>query len=232
MHWSAGDEKPIQFFYETIFAKLRLRFPLTAFKKWVLRKLNVALAQLHPNSWAFVKAFQTLFKALGLMPTLGKFFNFFEFTNTKKTIWVSLNSIDGQGILTLYTTSYKNLKGRFFKVRATKEMVVELFDGFPSQQTSEPYNHGRYELEALSVIDPEDIEFKKQLTLFATMFKYSCIIELEYRSVNLRVFISKYLRQSHRNIVTFFWQLLVVPHAFVFVFQKSRPIKVWHLQER
>jgi len=68
-------------FYENMFLKLRIRLPLMAFENGVLRKLNVAPTKLDPNSWAF----EILCKAISLMSTLGKFFYFFEFTNTKKT---------------------------------------------------------------------------------------------------------------------------------------------------
>jgi len=56
---------------------LDIRLPLTMFEKGVLRKLNIAPAQLHPNSWVFVKSFKITCKALGIVPTLGKVFYFF-----------------------------------------------------------------------------------------------------------------------------------------------------------
>jgi len=34
--------------------KVLLRLPLTIFEKELLTELNVAPAQLHPNSWAFI----------------------------------------------------------------------------------------------------------------------------------------------------------------------------------
>ena len=72
-----------------IFSKLGIRLPLTMLEKRVLQKLNVMSIQLHPNSWAFVEVFEILCKSLGLVPALGNFFYFFEFSNKKKTAWVS-----------------------------------------------------------------------------------------------------------------------------------------------
>ena len=57
--WQGTKERFI-FLYETIFSNLGIRLPLTEFEKVVLRKLNVALTQLHPNRWAFVKSFEIL----------------------------------------------------------------------------------------------------------------------------------------------------------------------------
>lgn len=59
-----------------------------------------------------------------------------------------MNSFDGQGILTLFTTLYKNFKDRFFLVWATEENA-ELLDGFPNHWTSSPHNYGGYDLEVL-----------------------------------------------------------------------------------
>jgi len=42
--------KPSFFFYVTVFKKVHLRLPLTYFEKEFLTKLNIAPAQLHPNS--------------------------------------------------------------------------------------------------------------------------------------------------------------------------------------
>ena len=53
------------FVYTTLFKKVKLRFPLTRFERELLTELDIAAAQLHPNSWAsagvsnFVRAFGT-----------------------------------------------------------------------------------------------------------------------------------------------------------------------------
>ena len=54
------------FIYTTLFKKVKLRFPFTRFKRELLTELNIAAAQLHPNSWAFVRAFQIMCAHLGL----------------------------------------------------------------------------------------------------------------------------------------------------------------------
>ena len=45
---SAGE--PFFFLYSTIFKQIKLRLPLTGFERTLLTEINVAPAQLHPNS--------------------------------------------------------------------------------------------------------------------------------------------------------------------------------------
>jgi len=52
--------------------------PITSFKRELLTEVNVAPAQLHPNSWAFIKAFGILFNYFGCYPPMDVFLHFFE----------------------------------------------------------------------------------------------------------------------------------------------------------
>jgi len=47
---SSDPEGPLCFIYSTVFRRLGLRLPFTPFKRVLLTEVNVALAQLHPNS--------------------------------------------------------------------------------------------------------------------------------------------------------------------------------------
>ena len=47
-------EEPFFFMYSTIFKRVKLRLPFTGFERALLTEVNVAPAELHPNSWAFV----------------------------------------------------------------------------------------------------------------------------------------------------------------------------------
>jgi len=46
----ANNGEPFFFLYATIFKWNKLRLPLTGFERALLTEINVALAQLHPNS--------------------------------------------------------------------------------------------------------------------------------------------------------------------------------------
>ena len=56
----------------------RVRLPFSRFEKELLTEINVAPAQLYPNIWAFVKAFDVLFGFLGCAPSVDLFLHFFE----------------------------------------------------------------------------------------------------------------------------------------------------------
>ncbi|KOM41150.1 hypothetical protein LR48_Vigan04g134800 [Vigna angularis] len=65
------ENAPSEFFYcyASPFYDLYLRLPFTTFQMDVLRTLNVAPSQLHPNSWGYMQAFAVLCRALGIRPT-------------------------------------------------------------------------------------------------------------------------------------------------------------------
>ena len=68
------------FIYTTLFKKVKLRLPFTRFERELLTELNIA-AQLHPNSWAFVRAFQIMCAHLGLPASVDVFLFLFEAKN-------------------------------------------------------------------------------------------------------------------------------------------------------
>ena len=57
--------EPLFFLYVTIYKRIKLHLPLTGFEQALLTEINVAPAQLHPNSWAFVRAFGIMCNHLG-----------------------------------------------------------------------------------------------------------------------------------------------------------------------
>jgi len=116
-----GDERanngvPFFYFYQTVFKCIRVRLPFSGFERELLTEINVAPAQLHPNSWAFVKAFGILCGYFGQPPSVDIFLHFFEVKKQGKSLWVSLSNITGRIILSLFQQSYKGWKGKFFKV--------------------------------------------------------------------------------------------------------------------
>ena len=62
-------------------------------------------AQLHPNSWAFVRSFQILYGYLGVLPSVDVFLHFFEVKKQGKSLWVSFSGIAGRIILSLFQNS-------------------------------------------------------------------------------------------------------------------------------
>ncbi|BAU01190.1 hypothetical protein VIGAN_11037100 [Vigna angularis var. angularis] len=82
----------------------------------VLKTLNVAPTQLHPNSWGYIQAFAVMCQALAINPTVALFFYFFRTWPIGKRGWVSLITEPGDTILELYAQSFRGFKKQFFRV--------------------------------------------------------------------------------------------------------------------
>ncbi|RDY09051.1 hypothetical protein CR513_06654, partial [Mucuna pruriens] len=133
------DEAPFFYIYEPVFSKLGLKLPFTSFERSILRALNVAPSQLHPNSWAFVRAFELLCEDLGREPSLGVFFWFFRVKKTPKVGWMSLSSRPNRKLLKPFLESFKTFKDKFFKVCLGKSEADPLGTPyFPFYWTPQP----------------------------------------------------------------------------------------------
>jgi len=119
---SSDPDGPFCFFYSTFFKKVVLRLPLFIFEKKLLTELNVAPAQIHPNSRAFIRAFTILCSQLGISPIVEVFLYFFEGKHSNRQLWVSLNGAPGRGLLILFQSSYKNFKVIFLKYELQQEI--------------------------------------------------------------------------------------------------------------
>ena len=127
---SSDSEWPFCFIYSPVFKRLSLRLPFDGFEQALLTEINVAPAQLHPNRWAFVRAFSILCHHFGHLPFVDVFLYFFEAKSPGKNLWVSFNGVAGRVLLTLFQQSYKGFKGKFFKIRCSKNDFT-LLDEFP-----------------------------------------------------------------------------------------------------
>ena len=85
--------KTLIFSLQAVFKRIGLRLPFTTFERELLTEVNVAPAQLHPNGWAFVKAFQILCGYLGIPPSVDVFLHFFEVKKQGKSLWVSFSGV-------------------------------------------------------------------------------------------------------------------------------------------
>jgi len=122
---------PVDFFflYAKVIKDSRLRLPLDEFSTGVLRALNVAPTQLHPNSWAYIRGFQMLCLGLGLTTTPALFLHYYCTRPGKKVGWLSLVSQNKNRLLDPYTSSYKNFKETFFKIIIREGGYRFVFDG-------------------------------------------------------------------------------------------------------
>jgi len=107
--------------YDYMFKEYDMRFPLTNFEVSMLRLMNIAPSQLHPNSWAFIKCFKLLCDQLGLQSSINIFTHFYQMKFGKRVGWVSLSTRHSSPLFTLYNSSYKHFKPRFFKLHCHPE---------------------------------------------------------------------------------------------------------------
>jgi len=91
-HGQEGATENFFYMYMCHFSQLHVRIPLDAFTMGVLRALNVAPTQLHPNSWAYLQAFRILCQSLYLEPTPYAFLYFYDTRPRRPATWLSLIS--------------------------------------------------------------------------------------------------------------------------------------------
>ncbi|MCH86279.1 hypothetical protein A2U01_0007133 [Trifolium medium] len=71
-------------------------------------------SQLHPNSWAFVKAFEIVCLGLDLNPSVDVFFSFYHIKSLSPGKLVSISSQPNRGLFTLFVPTYHDT---FFRMR-------------------------------------------------------------------------------------------------------------------
>ena len=127
----ANDGELFFFLYSIVFKRIKLHLPLTGFERALLTEISVAPAQLHPNSWDFMRAFTILCNHFGHPPppSIDVFLHFSEAKSPGKNLWVSFSGVAGRVLLTLFQQFYKDFKENFFKVCCT-EHDPTLLDGF------------------------------------------------------------------------------------------------------
>ena len=81
---AAPGYPPFFYIYCCIFEVLNLTLPLNTFQCALLRRLNVAPSQLHPNSWEMVRAFKVLYPFFNTQPSVPTFLYLFQMMLTGK----------------------------------------------------------------------------------------------------------------------------------------------------
>ena len=173
------------FFYQTVFKRIGLRLPFFGLERELLTEINVTPAQLHPNSWAFVRAFGILCGYFGQPPSVDIFLYFFEVKKQGKSLWVSFSGIAGRILLTLFQQSYKGWKGKFFRVCCTEHDLSAL-DGFPLYWVKEVKLTKPKTLDELPSIDREVCQILASVGVLDT----AQLIAREYDAETLTRYIS------------------------------------------
>jgi len=162
-----------------------MRLPFSRFERELLTEINIAPTQLHPNGWAFVKAFGVLCGFFGCTPSVDIFLHFFEVKKQGKR-WVSLSNILGRVLLSLFQQSFKGWKGRFFKV-CCSDYDPSALDGFPLYWVKEVKIMKSKSLDELPSNDREACQILTSVGGFET----ATLINLEFNANALARYISR-----------------------------------------
>ncbi|MED6202498.1 hypothetical protein PIB30_106225 [Stylosanthes scabra] len=122
------------YMYTCVFAEIGIRFPFTGFECAVLRQLNCAPSQIHPNSWGFIRAFEVLMEYLREEPSLGLFFFLFQAKGVDRGLWVTLSSHQGRTVFSLFKATYRDFKKFYVKVRSPEDAIPFFLDENLSQK--------------------------------------------------------------------------------------------------
>ncbi|KOM25552.1 hypothetical protein LR48_Vigan118s000200 [Vigna angularis] len=157
----------------------------------VLRTLNIAPTQLHPNSWGYIQAFAVLCQALAIRPTVPLFLRFFRSHLVARRGWVSLISELGDALLELYSQSYRGFTDKFFKVSILDSRRTLFFDedGSPKFLLYWTQNPLRFTLWSEDKMTIEELEVLSVLTALPRPFSSRQLINcLKHDDFDSRVF--------------------------------------------
>ena len=135
----------------------------------MLRVLNVAPTQLHPNSWAYMQAFNVLCQSLYLQPSPYAFLYFYDTRPYQPTTWPSLVSRPSISRLDTFSQSFKHFKDGYFEVVVKEEGKSHFLnaDGstkFPFSWTGDPSRYKDMGTDELSAADKEVVEVLMRFT--------------------------------------------------------------------
>ncbi|WVY98312.1 hypothetical protein V8G54_030463 [Vigna mungo] len=141
-HGKGTSSEDFFYVYTYLFRRMMVHIPFTRFQAVVLKRMNVAPSQLHPNGWACIQVFMVMCSALGVGLSTSVFFHYFHVRPLAKRGWVSLTSIQ-KGLFKAYAESFKDFKHKFFKVIIKESGRSEFVDSsgeplFPFYWSEEP----------------------------------------------------------------------------------------------
>ncbi|QCD94286.1 hypothetical protein DEO72_LG5g2369 [Vigna unguiculata] len=207
-HGQEGATEKFFYMYMCHFSQLHIRLPFDDFTMGVLRALNVAPTQLHPNSWAYLQAFRILCESLYLEPSPYAFLYFYDTRPRRPATWLSLISRPSISRLDAFSQSFKHFKDGYFKV-VVKEGGEPYFlnaDGstkFPFSWTNNPSRYKDMGVEELSSGDKEVVGM---LLRFVDKLPTKGLVRV-YNSVHPIIDIEGHMAQSGKKNLALFQAL-------------------------
>jgi len=120
------------------------------------------------------------------------FLYFFELKGSSSCQLWALSGVSGRGLFTLFQSSYKGFRGIFVKILAPTHNPT-LLEGFPLFWTRHPSPRNARLIEDLTPIERKGCQDLEGLEV---IFDIRKVLELEYREVDLKMFIGIYLNYS------------------------------------
>lgn len=113
---SADDDNQSFYMYRAGFTKLGVRLPFSSFQ--------MAVSQLHPNSWGFIRAFEIFCLAYNLLCTVRTFLHFLSVGTTTNRFerevgrhgWTTFSSRRHIGVFTACKDAIKGFKDDFVHI--------------------------------------------------------------------------------------------------------------------
>ncbi|GAU17023.1 hypothetical protein TSUD_37810 [Trifolium subterraneum] len=131
--------------YQIAFEQMGYRLPFSDFEVAVFRYLHLTPSQLHPNSLAFIRAFEMTAAYLGFMPTIPLFFHAFHLQRSKpkgdtanKFGWVSLKQ--STKLFEMFLESVRGFKDSYFFVKPLNSISWQsvIYQGQAKDATGAP----------------------------------------------------------------------------------------------
>ncbi|CAJ2637044.1 unnamed protein product [Trifolium pratense] len=113
--------------YEMAFKELGFRLPFNDLEAEIFGRLKVAPSQLHPNSLAFIRAYEILCRYLEVEATVALFFYIFQIQRQKvgdRQGWISLKHQSSK-IFKMFVESARGFKERYYVVKPTTEFAMD-----------------------------------------------------------------------------------------------------------
>jgi len=107
--------------YEVVFKDMGFRLPFSDFQREMLRWTKLSPSQIHPNSYAFMRAFELVCDYLRIPVSKNVIFTIF--TVQRGTDWVSFRQT--QKMFEIFVGKVWSLKERFFLVRPKSDAALD-----------------------------------------------------------------------------------------------------------
>ena len=111
--------------YEVVFKDMGFRLPFSDFQHEVLCWTKLSPSQIHPNSYAFMRAFKLVYEQLKIPVFKNVFFAIF--TVQRGNDWVSFRQT--KKMFEIFTGKVRSFKERFFLVKPKSEVALNTLLG-------------------------------------------------------------------------------------------------------